>query len=267
VVVAFGGGVVGDLVGFVAATLLRGVRFAQIPTTVLSQVDSSVGGKVGFDHARGKNLIGAFHQPSLVLADLDVLKTLPPREIAAGWAEVVKIAVVQDAALFEDLEASADQLRALTLTPTQRAIRRSIELKARLVEQDERDTTGLRAILNYGHTIGHALEAATGYETLLHGEGVAIGMAAAAHIAGAIGLHPTEAIARQGKLLDRLGLPATCASAERADILAAMTLDKKRSGSRTTWILPAGLGNVRVTSDVPDEIVDEAIDLILGRRQ
>jgi len=256
--------VIGDLVGFVAATLLRGVRFAQIPTTVLSQVDSSVGGKVGFDHARGKNLIGAFHQPSLVLADVDLLRSLPPREIAAGWAEVVKIAVIQDARLFEELEESADALSRLEPEPTQRAIRRSIELKARLVEQDERDTTGIRAILNYGHTVGHALEAATGYDTLLHGEGVAIGMRAAAHIAGAVGLHPADAIERQARLLERLGLPSRCESARQEDVVAAIGLDKKREGSRTTWILPAGLGNVRVTADVPQSAVDEALDLVLG---
>jgi len=266
VIIAFGGGVVGDLVGFVSATLLRGMRFAQIPTTVLSQVDSSVGGKTGYDHARGKNLIGAFHQPSLVLADLDVLQTLPPREIAAGWAEVVKIAVVQDADLFADLESSAAALKRLEPAATQRAIRRSIELKARLVEQDERDTSGLRAVLNYGHTIGHALEAATGYETLLHGEGVAIGIAAAAHIAEAVGLHPPEAVARQGRLLGELGLPSKCEAADRADVIAAIGLDKKREGSRTTWILPAGLGDVRVTSDVPDSVVEDALDLVLGKK-
>ena len=183
IVVAFGGGVIGDLAGFVAATLLRGMPFVQIPTTVLSQVDSSVGGKVGVDHPAGKNLIGAFHQPSLVLADLDVLRTLPPREIAAGWAEVVKIAVIQDAGLFDQIEASADALSALQPDAARTAIRRAIELKARLVEQDEHDTEGIRAVLNYGHTLGHAIEAASDYAAFLHGEAVAVGMGGAAHIA------------------------------------------------------------------------------------
>ncbi|HZT06690.1 MAG TPA: 3-dehydroquinate synthase [Chloroflexota bacterium] len=262
VIVAFGGGVIGDLVGFVAATILRGVRFVQIPTTVLAQVDSSVGGKVGFDHPRGKNLIGAFHQPSLVLADREVLTTLPPREVAAGWAEVVKIAVVQDAAFFDEIERTSEKLRALEPHATVTAIRKAVQLKARLVEEDERDVTGARAILNYGHTIGHALEAATGYETLLHGEAVAIGMAAAAHIATTMGLHPPDATERQRQLLLGLGLPQSCEFAERADVHAALGLDKKRVGSRLAWILPAGLGRGRVTSDVPDELVERAIDLV-----
>ncbi len=264
VIVALGGGVIGDLVGYVAATLLRGIRFIQVPTTLLSQVDSSVGGKVGVDHERGKNLIGAFHQPNLVIADLDVLRTLPPREIAAGWAEVVKIAVVQDAALFEDLERSAELLNQLDPEATERAIRRDIELKATLIEQDERDTTGARAVLNYGHTVGHALEAATGYGTLLHGEAIAIGMNAAARIAGAGGLFPREAIVRQARLLQRLGLPSRCEVASPEAVKEAISLDKKRAGAKTTWILPTGIGSVRVISDVPDQVVDAAIRLVAG---
>jgi 3-dehydroquinate synthase len=262
VILALGGGVTGDMAGFVAATLLRGIPFVQVPTTLLSHVDSSVGGKVGVDHPRGKNLIGAFHQPSLVVADSDLLRTLPPREIAAGWAEVVKIAVIQDAELFADLEAHADKLRNLEPGPTVDAIRRAISLKARVVEQDEYDLTGLRAILNYGHTIGHALEAATGYATLLHGEAVAVGMRAAASIAVGMGLHLAEASERQTRLLRRLGLPQASPETEPDKVRAAMGLDKKRSGGRVAWILPTGLGAVQVTRDVPDDLVTAAIDLV-----
>jgi len=262
VIVAFGGGVIGDLAGFVAATLLRGLSFVQIPTTVLSQVDSSVGGKVGVDHPAGKNLIGAFHQPSLVLADLDILHTLDARQIAAGWAEVVKIAVVQDAALFEELERSADALAALDADAARSAIRRAIALKAGLVEQDEHDTKGIRAVLNYGHTIGHAIEAASDYAGFLHGEGVAVGMAAAAHIAERMGLHPTDAVERQSLLLRRLGLPQASPDLPRDKVEEALTLDKKRARGKIAWILPNGLGRVVVRADVPESLVQEALELI-----
>ena len=262
-IVAFGGGVVGDLAGFVAATLLRGLRFVQIPTTLLAQVDSSVGGKVGVDHPRGKNLVGAFHQPSLVIADTLTLRTLPAREVAAGWAEVVKIAVIQDAELFNDLESHATELRMLEPTVTTRAIKRAVELKARLVEQDERDLSGARAILNYGHTLGHAVEAATGYGAYLHGEAVAIGMAGAAHIAEALGVHSAQEAARQRALLTSLGLPQKAQGITRDTIRAAMGLDKKRADGRMLWILPHGIGRVGTSRDVPDAIVDSAIDVIM----
>jgi 3-dehydroquinate synthetase len=221
-----------------------------------------VGGKVGVDHPRGKNLIGAFHQPSLVVADTDLLGTLPPREIAAGWAEVVKIAVVQDADLFADLEANVDALKRMEPEPTASAIRRAIALKVAVVEQDEFDLTGVRAILNYGHTIGHALEAATGYAELLHGEAVAVGMRAAAFIAHGLGLHPADAVERQSHLLQRLGLPQSCPATAPSAIRAAMGLDKKRDGRRTTWIIPTGLGKVQVTREVPDALVTSAIELV-----
>lgn len=262
VVVAFGGGVVGDLAGFVAATLLRGLRFVQIPTTVLAQVDSSVGGKVAVDHPRGKNLIGAFHQPSLVLADVDLLRSLPAREIAAGWAEVVKIAVVQDADLFDQLEHDVEALLALEPVATTRAIRRAVALKARLVEADERDLTGERAILNYGHTVGHALEAATAFSGLLHGEAVAVGMRAAAHIAVRMGIHPADAQVRQEALLRKLGLPERWAGISAESVRTAMGFDKKRLDGKITWILPAGLGQVHLHPDVPATLVDEALALV-----
>ncbi len=267
IIVAFGGGVIGDLAGFVAATLLRGMRFVQIPTTVLSQVDSSVGGKVGVDHPAGKNLIGAFHQPSLVLADLDILHSLPPREIAAGWAEVVKISVIQDADLFDRIEGTADALMQLDPVACGYAIRRAIELKARLVEQDEHDTKGIRAVLNYGHTLGHAIEAASDYAAFLHGEAVGVGMGGAAHIAQRMGLHPAEAVERQSRLLKRLGLPQAAPNLVRSRVEAALAVDKKRADGRTTWILPTGLGRATVTQDVPDTLVREALELIGAERE
>ncbi|MBI4214163.1 MAG: 3-dehydroquinate synthase [Chloroflexi bacterium] len=260
--VAIGGGVVGDLVGFLASTLLRGMRFVQIPTTVLAQVDSSVGGKVGVDHPRGKNLIGSFYQPCLVLADLDVLGTLPPREIAAGLAEVVKIAVVQDADLFDQVEASAESLSALDREAMEPTIRRAIELKANLVEQDERDVLGIRALLNYGHTLGHAIEAATDYGRFLHGEAVAVGMTAAGRMAAWMGGHPAEAVERQDGLLRRLGLPVSAASVPRERIKDALGLDKKRQAGNLTWIIPTGLGSARSGVEVPGELVDRVMDWV-----
>ena len=260
--VAIGGGVVGDLVGFLASTLLRGVRFVQIPTTVLAQVDSSVGGKVGVDHPRGKNLIGAFYQPNLVLADLDLLRTLPSREIAAGLAEVVKIAVVQDAKLFERIEADADRLSALETEAVSPVIRRAIQLKANLVEQDERDMLGIRALLNYGHTLGHAVEAATEYGRFLHGEAVAVGMTAAGQMATWMGLHPADAMERQDAVLRRLGLPLSAGAIPRERIREAMGLDKKRQDGDLTWVLPTGLGSARAGAVVTAELIDRAMDRV-----
>jgi 3-dehydroquinate synthase len=262
-ILALGGGVVGDMAGFVAATILRGIAFVQLPTTLLAQVDASIGGKVAVDHPRGKNLIGAFHQPSLVVADTDTLATLPPRELAAGWAEVVKTGVILDADLFALLEHEADSLRQARPGPTETAIRRCMQLKGEVVGEDERES-GRRAILNYGHTVGHAVEAATAYGRYLHGEAVAIGLRAAAHIAAAKGRFPVDAAARQAALLARFGLPATAPGVDRAAVRAAMGLDKKSRAGRLAWVLPTRLGHADVFRDVPDALVDEALDLVLS---
>jgi 3-dehydroquinate synthase len=262
-ILALGGGVIGDLAGFVAATLLRGIRFVQVPTTILSQVDSSVGGKVAVDHPRGKNLIGAFHQPSLVIADLDFIATLPSREVSAGLAEVVKIAVMMDPALFDRLEQSAATLALSDRGALQPVIRRAIELKAQLVEEDERDLTGARALLNYGHTLGQALEAATGYDRFLHGEAVAIGMGAAARIAQWSGRHPLDAVQRQDALLATLALPAAAPGTDPVALRAALGLDKKREGGALKWVLPQGIGRGQSGCEVPQEVVDRAIDWML----
>ena len=253
--IAVGGGVIGDMGGFVAATFLRGIPVVQVPTTLLAQVDSSIGGKTGVDHRLGKNLIGAFHQPSLVVADTGLLRTLPERDYRAGWAEIVKMAIILDADLFARLEARAEALLAFEDEEALAyAVRRSIELKGQVVGADERES-GLRIILNYGHTIGHALEAATGYSRLLHGEAVAIGMAGAGSIANRRGLFSDTAFGAQTALLERFGLPQRATGVRAEALLGPLSRDKKARGSTIQWVLADGIGSVTTARDVtPDEV-------------
>jgi 3-dehydroquinate synthase len=255
--IAFGGGVVCDLVGFAAASYLRGIGLVNVPTTLLAQVDAAVGGKTGVNHRRGKNLIGAFHQPMCVVADTRLLATLPGRELAAGMAEVAKMAMVLDASLFERLEQIAPSLQAHDADALAPLIARSIELKAEVVERDEREA-GDRMLLNYGHTVGHALEAVAGYGTLLHGEAVAIGMRAAAQIAREMRMLSEEDAERQAALLRHLRLPDS-ARASTNDVLGRLTLDKKRAGSRQHWILAQRIGAATIRDDVPASIVERAV--------
>ena len=255
VITAFGGGVVGDLAGFAAAIYKRGVDFVQIPTTLLAQVDSSVGGKTAIDTPRGKNLIGAFHQPRLVLADLDVLATLPEREMRAGYAEVVKYGLLGDFRFFEWLEASAAAVLAREPAALAHAVARSIEMKAEIVAEDETEQ-GRRALLNLGHTFGHALEAETGYgEALLHGEAVAAGMALAFRFSAAQGLCQAQEAGRAATAIAAAGLPAALGEvrpepfdAER--LVRHMAQDKKAEGGRLTFILARRLGEAFVAKDV-----------------
>jgi 3-dehydroquinate synthase len=265
-ILAFGGGVVGDLVGFVAATYLRGVRLIHLPTTLLATVDSSIGGKTGVNHQAGKNLIGAFHQPSLVLADLNLIRTLPRRELAAGWAEVIKIGMVASSELFCRLEAAPDEM--LSLGPGAAwAIARSIELKGLIVAIDERETgRAQRLVLNYGHTIGHAIEAASRYGGFLHGEAVAIGMVGAAEIARKMARLPGEAQARQAALLERFGLPDRCPGLTAAQLWAPLRHDKKAVGSRLRWVLPTAIGSAEIVDSVPDQLLQETIEWLVGPR-
>jgi 3-dehydroquinate synthase len=255
-VVAVGGGVIGDMAGFVAATFLRGMPVVQVPTTLLAQVDSSIGGKTGVDHRLGKNLIGAFHQPSLVVADTRLLETLPQRDYRAGWAEIVKMAMIADASLFRTLEARAEAL--LQFEDPELlgdVIRRSIELKGQVVGADERES-GLRVILNYGHTIGHALEAATGYRHLLHGEAVSIGMRGAGFIARERGTLAAGDFDAQQALLGRFGLPNRADGIAADDLLAPLSRDKKARGSTIQWVLANGIGSVTTARDVSaDEVL------------
>jgi len=257
VLVAFGGGVVCDLAGFAAACYLRGIGLVNAPTTLLAQVDASVGGKTGVNHKRGKNLIGAFYQPLCVVADTGLLSTLSQRAFAAGMAEVAKMAMILDADLFGRLEHMAPNLKPSDAEALASIVARSIELKADVVERDERES-GDRMLLNYGHTVGHALEAGAGYGVLLHGEAVAVGMQVAGLIAQRLGMLDEHAAARQRSLLEALGLPLRW-SASSDEIMSRLTLDKKRAGSRQRWVLAERVGAGRVRDDVPLDIAREAV--------
>jgi 3-dehydroquinate synthase len=264
-VVALGGGVVGDLAGFAAATYMRGIRYVQAPTTMLACVDSSVGGKTAVDLESGKNLVGAFHQPAAVIIDPTVLRTLPKRELRAGLAEVIKTGVIMDDTFFARLESEMDALLALAGPPTLDAIRRCVELKAAVAAEDERESSGRRAILNYGHTVGHALETLGGYGELIHGEAVAVGMVAASRVAEKLHMASAEVTMRQEALLQRAGLPTTLRSVRPADVLAVMRHDKKARGGTLTMVLPTRIGEVRVVNDVPPETVKAVLeDLLVG---
>lgn len=263
VVIAVGGGVVGDAAGFVAATYARGLPFIQVPTTLLAQVDSSVGGKVGVNHARGKNLIGAFHQPRGVLIDTATIMTLPQRDYRSGLAEVVKYGVILDVEFFEFLEKNTAGLENRDASTLRQVIARCCRLKADVVEQDERETTGLRAVLNYGHTFAHAFEALSGYGELLHGEAVAIGMGYAARLAEHRELIGPELYQRQTRLLADLGLPTVLPSATKlssSEILDRMRLDKKAVSGKLRFILPTRLGRVELFDDVPEARVLEILE-------
>lgn len=254
-VVAVGGGVVGDLAGFVAATYARGIRFVQVPTSLLAQVDSSVGGKVGINLDTAKNMVGAFLQPLAVLIDTDTLKTLPEREYIAGLGEVVKYGVILDADLFDDLEKRVKPLIARDAEVLTHVVARSCELKAEIVRQDEREETGLRAVLNYGHTFGHALETLTGYKRYLHGEAVAIGMQCAARLAERLGHTEPGLAQRQEKLLAALGLPVKLPRLDQNKFLQAMMHDKKVEHGQLRLVLPTRLGHVDLVADVPSDEV------------
>jgi 3-dehydroquinate synthase len=260
VVVAVGGGVVGDLAGFIAATYARGIRFVQVPTTLLAQVDSSVGGKVGINLTTAKNMVGAFLQPLAVLIDTETLSTLPEREYVAGLGEVVKYGVILDAELFEYLESRIKPLIARDPDVLEHVIARSCELKADIVRQDEREETGLRAVLNYGHTFAHALETLTHYKRYLHGEAVAIGMQCAARLAERLGRVEPGLTERQGRLMAALGLPVALPKLDHEKFLESMMHDKKVEHGRLRLVLPTRLGHVELVSDVPGDDVLAALE-------
>ena len=253
--IALGGGVIGDLTGFAAATFQRGVAFLQVPTTLLAQVDASVGGKTGVNHSGGKNMIGAFHQPRCVVADTAVLNTLPEREYRAGLAEVVKYGVIWSAEFFAGLERRVDALNQRDATVLAEVIRRSCAIKAEVVAEDEREQ-GRRAILNYGHTFAHALETLTGYDQLLHGEAVAIGMVLAADCAHRHGLLDAVAAERIRNLVKALGLPTAAPPAiDPSAVLATMGMDKKVVDGQLRLVLPERIGAVRVTDEIEQAAV------------
>jgi 3-dehydroquinate synthase len=270
IIVALGGGMVGDLAGFVAATFLRGMPWVQVPTSLVAMVDASIGGKVGVNHPEGKNLVGAFYQPSFVLADVQTLATLPRRELTSGWAEVIKHGMILDEEFVQFLETNVNSLKKLEPDLLTRAIARSAAIKAQVVSQDEREREGKRTILNYGHTIGHGLETATRYKSFLHGEAVAIGMVGAAKLSQRLGLFPPAAVERQRALLKKFGLPtslrAEAASQRRggkrgnlklriAGVTRAMEMDKKVKGKAIRWVLLQDIGKAVIRSDVPEKEV------------
>ena len=257
-VVALGGGAVGDLAGFVAATYMRGVHFVQLPTTLLAQVDASIGGKTAIDHPRAKNLIGAFHQPRLVLADTGALQTLPEREYRSGLAEVIKHGIVLDAAYFDEVERSAAALAKREPETLERIVAGSCRLKASVIERDEQEAE-LRHVLNYGHTIGHAIEAVTGYARFAHGEAVSLGMVAEAGVAERLGLAATETRARQVHLLETMGLPVREVGEAPERVIEAMARDKKGKEGRVPFVLAPEIGRFRIVFDVPKPVILEAL--------
>ncbi len=260
VMVALGGGVIGDLTGFAASSYLRGIHFVQVPTTLLAQVDSSVGGKVGVNHREGKNLIGAFYQPALVITDLLTLKTLAEREFRAGLAEVIKHALIMDTGLYHLLTSRIQEVKDRDPAVLDEVVLQACAVKLRIVEKDEREQ-GLRAILNYGHTIGHALEAESGYGVFRHGEAVAIGMAGAALLSEALGYCPAGIYGETVAILERYGLPVTIPREypPAEALYRRMLLDKKVRQKKVRFVLPRGIGEVLITEEAPETAVIDTL--------
>jgi len=256
--IALGGGVIGDITGFAASTYMRGISSIQIPTTLLAQVDSSVGGKTGVNHKLGKNMIGTFWQPGIVWIDTETLKTLPERELLAGLAEVIKYGIIRDEELFTFLEDNRDKILNLNSDAVTHIIKRSCEIKAEVVSKDERES-GLRAILNYGHTIGHAIETVTGYTRFLHGEAVAIGMYLEAKLSQILGVIDKEDVRRIKALIDSYGIPSgTPEDININALLSSMKLDKKAVAGALKFILPEKIGKVRIQKEVSEKDISDS---------
>jgi len=262
-ILAVGGGVVGDLVGFVAATYLRGIPFVQIPTTLLAMMDSSIGGKVAVDMPQGKNLVGAFYQPKFVLSDVETLKTLPVRELTSGWAEAIKHGLILDNGLLDTFESHVSELKSLDPEIATETIRRSVAIKAGVVSQDEKETLGIRILLNYGHTIGHAIESITGYTEYLHGEAVSVGMMGAAKIGELLQIMDVDDVERQKEVLQAYGLPISAPGLDSEAIISAMTSDKKTTRGSINWVLLDGIGKAITNNEVPDKYVSKALKFVL----
>ena len=257
--VAMGGGVIGDLCGFIAATYMRGVPFIQIPTSLLAQVDSSVGGKTAVNHPRGKNMIGAFYQPKRVVIDLDTLQSLPEKEFKAGLAEIIKHGVIEDPELFAYLETHTEEIAAHKTECLERIIATSCEIKARVVEKDERESR-YRMVLNFGHTIGHAIEALTGYAKLKHGEAVAIGMVQAAKLSRQTGRCSDAVVDRIARLIERFGLPTQLPRLDKEAIVQALYLDKKTTHKNIRFILVKDVGSIEIVENVAESSILKALD-------
>lgn len=266
-IVAVGGGVVGDVAGFAAATFMRGIRVIQVPTTLLAQVDSSIGGKTGVNHPRGKNLIGAFHQPTLVWTDVSTLRTLTERELRSGLAEVIKYAIIADAELFHILETTVDAFSKASTDAVIEIVSRCCTIKARIVEKDEKER-GVRSILNYGHTIGHALEALTDYLYYTHGEAVAVGMTAAARISCTLGAADNKMVENQERLITMAGLPTLIeCPIDPREIVDRLNSDKKRMAGRVRWVLPKAIGEVFLTDQVPLDVALDVLSAMIASRK
>ena len=264
IIIALGGGMVGDLAGFVAATFLRGMPWVQVPTSLVAMVDASIGGKVGINHPEGKNLIGAFYQPNLVLADPQTLTALPQRELTSGWAEVIKHGLILDEEFVQFLESNVSKLVKLEPELLTRAVARSATIKAQVVSQDEKEKEGKRTILNYGHTIAHGLEAATQYKRFLHGEAVAIGMAGAAKLSQHLGLLSSDAVERQQALLQKFRLPTDFTGLDLTGITKAMEVDKKIKEKAIRWVLLQDIGKAVIRNDVPQQDVLAVLQELAG---
>lgn len=259
-IIAFGGGVIGDLAGFVAAVYRRGVPLVQIPTTLVAQVDSAIGGKVAIDLPVAKNLMGAFYQPKIVIADTSLLKTLPAREIKCGLSEIIKYSIISSRGFFDFLSKKITSLKKLRGKEVKYVIRKCCSIKAGVVNADEKDTKGIRMILNYGHTIGHAIEAASGYKgSYNHGEAVAIGMLAAASISRKINMISEKEVGEIRKLLSRAGLPAKARRFKSSKIFESLSHDKKFTQGINRFVLPVRIGKVRVVKNIPKDIIMDAI--------
>ena len=262
-VIALGGGVIGDVAGYAAASCLRGINFVQIPTTLLAQVDSSVGGKTGVNHQKGKNLIGAFYQPSCVIADIDTLSTLPDRQFSAGMAEVIKYGLIQDHTFFDWIESNCEALKSHSKDKLAQIVARSCEIKADVVSQDEKES-GLRAILNYGHTFGHAIEAAVGYKNWLHGEAISVGMVMASNMSVAMGDLNERTVERISNLFQSFNLPIDPPdSMTRSQMKELMLHDKKTINQLVRLILLQKLGEAYICDDYPTELLDKTIEEVL----
>ena len=262
-IVAVGGGVIGDMAGFVAATYLRGMPFVQVPTTLLAMMDASIGGKVAVDLPQGKNLVGAFYQPKFVLSDVETLVSLPERELNSGWAEAIKHGLILDEDLLGIFENRVDEVRSLDRDIATEIIRKSVAIKANVVSRDERETLGIRILLNYGHTIGHAIESSTGYTKYLHGEAVSIGMMAAAKIGQLEGILREEEVIRQEDVLKSYGLPVRAQGLVAEEIIEATTSDKKTSDGIVNWVLLNGLGNAVTDNNIPINHVLDAVNFVI----
>ena len=263
-ILAVGGGVVGDLAGFVAATYLRGIPYAQVPTSLLAMMDAAIGGKTAVDLPQGKNLVGAFYQPKFVLADVSTLQTLPPRELASGWAEAIKHGLIMDDDLLSMFESLPDEIQSLQPEIATDVIRRSMAIKANVVSQDEKETLGIRVLLNYGHTIGHGIESATGYGRFLHGEAVSVGMMGAANIGRRMGMMSDSEVQRQRSVLTAYDLPLDARGVDPEAVSEAMLSDKKVSAGAIRWVLLDGIGNARTRNDVPSDVVRTVLNDLMN---